>query len=58
MGERWREFGAQMRLAGPVVALQVGMFAMGAVDSAFLGRFATLPRSWLDASGRAETVHE
>ncbi|HED66815.1 MAG TPA: MATE family efflux transporter [Planctomycetes bacterium] len=37
--EKWmREIRAQTRLAVPVVALQLGLMAMGIVDSAFLGR--------------------
>lgn len=36
-----RELAAQARLAAPVVAVQIGLFAMGAVDQAFLGRVST-----------------
>src|SRR5262249_47837668 len=35
----WRsELRAQVRLAGPVALVQVGLYAMGAVDAAFMGR--------------------
>lgn len=41
MGARREEFVAQLRLALPVVAIQVGLFAMGFVDAAFVGRLST-----------------
>lgn len=38
---RWRqECGAQVRLAGPVVLAQLGMMAMGLVDTIFVGHMA------------------
>ncbi len=42
MGARREELRAQLRLALPVVAIQIGLFAMGAVDTAFLGRVSTV----------------
>ncbi|HTE06597.1 MAG TPA: MATE family efflux transporter [Planctomycetota bacterium] len=33
----WQEVAAQARLAGPVVVVQVGLFAMGLVDSVIVG---------------------
>jgi MATE family multidrug resistance protein len=41
MSERvaWRgELGSQLRLAVPVAVVQLGLYAMGAVDAAFMGR--------------------
>ena len=38
-GGIWREeFRSQLRLAVPVMGVQVGLYAMGAVDAAFMGR--------------------
>jgi MATE family multidrug resistance protein len=37
-GSWGEEFRAQLRLAVPVMVVQVGLYAMGAVDAAFMGR--------------------
>ena len=42
MGAWRRELGAQVRLALPVVVIQVGLMAMGLVDAAFLGRVSAV----------------
>ncbi|MSR61370.1 MAG: MATE family efflux transporter [Planctomycetes bacterium] len=36
------ELRAQLRLAGPMVLVQLGLYAMGAVDAAFMGRVSAL----------------
>ena len=37
-----REIRAQFRLALPIVVIQVGLMAMGVVDSAFMGRVSSV----------------